>query len=51
MMEKVELTCLGEQQQAFESAIVQLGYKIVDSYWEDTTDTMFYVVEKKWIKL
>lgn len=49
--ERVELSCRGEQQTAFELAILKLGYKILDSYWEDETDTMFYVVVKKWIKL
>jgi len=49
--ERIVLECSGEQQSAFESAISQLGYKILDSFWEDKTDTVFFVVQRKGIKL
>ena len=48
--ETVVLTCKGEDSGVLESAILQLGYTIIDSCWEDETNIMTYVVKKKWLK-
>lgn len=48
--ELVKLTCSADKQEGFESAIIQLGYTIIYSSWDDEKDVMYYEVKKKWLK-
>lgn len=48
--EVVTLTCEGLDETAFRSAILQLGYEIIDDSWDDEADVMTFQVRKKWLK-
>lgn len=46
MTEKIKLNCKADMSEAFELAIKQLGYVVVDSNWDDENNKMYYTVIK-----
>lgn len=48
--EIVSMTCDEEHEEAFELAILQLGYTILESTWDDENHIILYQVQKKWMK-
>lgn len=49
-MESITLTCPSEHEEAYQQALLQLGYTILDESWDDETDVMTFVVQKKWLR-
>lgn len=41
------ISCRQEDSGAFELAITQLGYRIIDSSWNDEKEVMYYEVQKR----
>lgn len=49
-METITLTCHAEREEAYQEALLQLGYTVLDKSWDDEFGLMTFVVQKKWLR-